>query len=262
MSGKNFLLFLDEETSGLPNFKLAADDPAQPYIASICGMLTDQDLNMHGIQYTFIRNDGWSMQAEATRANGITDEHLQRFGIPQYAALLPFAEWLSMGVTMVAHNVQFDWKILRGNLRRVQLPDYYERTTSFCTMHSNTGVCKLTQANGARKTPSLAEAFKHWFPTDPQPKAHTAYGDVLTLRRIYQKMRDAGMDMTPKQPKSDGDATNAPRPQNKPSAPPQQNTTPPAPPIEPPAARVVTPTTTQSAPATQGSDDDLASTFL
>lgn len=214
----DFLLFADCETTGIPDFHLPADHPTQPRIASIAGILCEaEQMRVVGSYFSYVLNEGWSMPQgpkSAGEANGITDAFLQQVGMPIQNVMEAFSDFLSLGVTMVAHSADFDHKMIRGELRRLGMDDFYQRTKLFCTLRSNTGICKLPPTRPGRgqyKSPKLVEAYKHWFKEEPKGQ-HNAYGDAIACMKIYKAMRAAGIDLTPKEPKKEGDATMAPRP--------------------------------------------------
>lgn len=236
-----FLFFTDTETNGLfpkkqrGQAQIKADDPAAPYVASIAWQLCEASSGkICGLGLHYIKPDGWTMpqgEGSAGAANGLTDELLHAIGVPAVAVAAQLSAILSKGVILVAHGATFDAKMIRGFLRRNGFPDHYEKTRTFCTQMTNIGVCKLKQAGSNRpKTPKLAEAFAHWFPEEQMPAAHAAWNDVLSLKRLYNRMAKANMDMTPRTPVSsaaDGDddldkaldGIGAPPSSNSPTAP-------------------------------------------
>jgi len=213
------LIFFDTETTGLPNFKLNADDPSQPRIAALAAILCDDKLNVRGLSHCLIKPEGWSMPEDIAKINGLSDDILRESGVPIRDALAVLHSWLHRGCTIVAHNVQFDLKMLRGELRRLDMPDYYDRTYLFCTQMANISILKLEPKGGKRhadhfKYPNLGETFKYYFDKE-MGGAHGAYNDALAVKRIYGEMLIRKVDMTPKAPKGPNDATMAPRPQSK-----------------------------------------------
>lgn len=214
----DYYLITDAETNGIPDFKLPADHPTQPRIASLAGILCNQaDFSVLGTYFGYVINDGWTMPqgtGSAGEINGITDAFLQAVGFPIQNVMEAFADFLSLGVTLVGFGVEFDHKMIRGELRRLQMDDYYNRTQVLDVMRKNVGVCKLPQnrpGRGGYKTPTLVECYQHWFKKTPEG-AHNCYADCLHTLRILKAMRAAGIDLTPKEPKKEGDATMAPRP--------------------------------------------------
>jgi hypothetical protein len=202
-------MLTDTETNGLFPKKqrgqpqIRADHPDAPYIASIAWQLRDEDSwKIAGAGNFYLRPDGWTMPqgpGTAGEITGLTDEILRAIGLPPIPVAAVISSILERGVTLVCHGAQFDSKMIRGFLRRNGFPDYFGKTKTYCTQMGNIGACRLKQAGSNRpKAPKLSEAFAHWFPGEQQLAAHSAWNDVLTLARLYKKMKDAGMDMTPK----------------------------------------------------------------
>jgi hypothetical protein len=249
-------MLTDCETTGLfpkrqrGQPQIRADDPSAPYVATIAWQLRDADSwRIAGCGNFYLRPDGWTMPQgpnTAGEVTGLTDEILHAIGLPAIPVAATISSILSMGVTLVAHGTAFDSKMIRGFLRRNGFPDYYGKTKTFCTQMTNIGVCKLKQAGSNRpKTPKLAEAFAHWFPGEQQPAAHSAWNDVLTLARLYKRMKDAGMDMTPREhvaQEEDGELDGLQQALAEPVSRPTVNRTAAAPAPQAPVADLDTPT--------------------
>lgn len=131
-----FVVF-DTETTGLFDFKLPADDPSQPRLASFAGIIADetgQEIERHKL---YIQPDGWSIDGtEAAAVNGLTDEFLRANGVPIAQVLDQWISWVEQGLQFIAHNAQFDAKMMRSELRRAARDDMFEQTRQSCTMRS------------------------------------------------------------------------------------------------------------------------------
>lgn len=220
-----FLLFADTETTGFVDYNLPAQHHTQPRMASIGLILCrDDTLSVLGTYFSYVFNgvpgeDGhWSMpqgDGSAGAANGITDALLQEVGMPIANVMGVVEDFLSLGVTLVTHNVEFDHKVIRGELRRLGMDDYYKQTPKFCTQSSNMAELALPNPKPSSrykyKTPSLLETYKHYFGEEPKGQ-HNAFADTLHVKRIYAEMKKRNMDLTPRMPKTEGAATTAPRP--------------------------------------------------
>jgi DNA polymerase III epsilon subunit-like protein len=223
----DLLMFTDTETTGLLDFKLPADHPTQPRMASLAVILANAEtLATVGTYFAYVYPEGWSMpqgdlpdgSPTAGKINGITDAFLQEVGVPIQNVLATLEDFLSMGVTLVGHGAEFDHKIIRGELRRLEMADYYQRTKVFCTMQKLTPILQMPNpkpnARNKWKFPKLGEAYAHYFGEAPKG-AHNAMADAMHCKRLYGKMKAEGIDLTPKEPKQEGDATMAPRPEQK-----------------------------------------------
>ena len=138
-------LVLDTETSDLFLFNeidpktgkkvtVAADDPRQPRLAQACMLFCDKQFNLLHEFTGYVKPDGWKMMPGATEANGLTTEFLMEHGRPITEVLDVYERAIAAGLTVIAHNAQFDTKMMRGELRRADRPDHFHETRNFCTM--------------------------------------------------------------------------------------------------------------------------------
>jgi DNA polymerase III epsilon subunit-like protein len=191
-AGDHFVI-IDTETSGLPNFKLPADDPAQPRLASMAMIFVNAKLEVEREDSAFIRPDGWVLEPGAAAVNGLTMERLLAEGVPVREALTPYASAILQGRVVVAHNAQFDCKVLRGEFRRLGLPDLFEQTRNICTMRALTDVCRIPP-NGNRggfKFPKLSEACV--FFNMPLLGDHSSLNDARACLQLFRKMHELGV---------------------------------------------------------------------
>lgn len=126
----------DTETTGLFDYKLPADDPLQPRLASIAFILADETGTEILRVKHFIRPDGWEMPAEAGAVNGLTNEYLTEKGIPVAEVLDIYQSYVEQELVMAAFNVQFDCKVMRAELRRALRPDMFAETRNTCLMRA------------------------------------------------------------------------------------------------------------------------------
>jgi len=189
-------LVLDTETSGLFDFSKPADGEGQPRMASISMILLNECLEVESEIYRLIAPVGWEMDStsEAAKVNGLTNEKLLAEGVPVELPLAIFSGAIAEGRIVVAHNAQFDLKILRGEMRRAGLPDLFEETKNICTMRGLTDVVKAPKANGkGHKFPKLSEALSYFggFPATE----HNALTDARDCLFLFRKMVE--LDLVP-----------------------------------------------------------------
>jgi DNA polymerase-3 subunit epsilon len=190
MSG--YLVF-DTETTGLPEWSAPADAPHQPRLASLAMLALDDDLEIEDRVYHLVQPDGWTMPAELQRLHGLTNLELEAQGLPiDYVANL-FAHGM-IDRTLVAHNLQFDTKIMRGELRRIAQPEAAEKCrTGICTMRALTQACGILKPNGSGlKFPKLAEACRIILKRD-LVGAHNALADAKACLWLLRAMRERGL---------------------------------------------------------------------
>ena len=185
---------IDTETSGLFDWSRPADAEGQPRLASLALILLRGDLSLEAEIGVLVRPEGWSMGEDAQRVHGLSNERLLKEGIPVRYALALYLTALNEGRVIVAHNTQYDTKIMRGELRRLGLPDEHERTRTICTMRSLTDVCKLPKARGGYKFPRLSEACEIVL-SRPHVDAHGALPDARACVDLFRVMRERGFEV-------------------------------------------------------------------
>jgi DNA polymerase-3 subunit epsilon len=194
-----FLVF-DTETTGLPNFKLPADDPTQPRMAQISAALFDFRPGLTELVCVTmpIKPDGWAMPDELVEklGHGLTTAYLAEHGRPVREALDAFMTMHERADLLCAYGIHFDQKILRGELRRAGLPDKYGEKETFCVMQAATRLCKIAPTDAMRaagyrtnKTASLTEAVEILLGRKHEG-AHEAEADMRATAEIYALVKD------------------------------------------------------------------------
>lgn len=204
----SYALFYDTETTGLPDFKAPSESAHQPHIVQLAALLVDMDTR-ETIQSMDVitRPDGWTIPDEVAAVHGITTEYAMQVGIPERLAVEMFME-LWNNRNRVAHNEQFDARILRIALMRHQgnichspsgksVPDIWKEGRAECTARMATPICqipptaKMVKAGFSKfKTPNLSEAYRHFTGGELQ-NAHSAIADVLACRDVYFAIKGA-----------------------------------------------------------------------
>ncbi len=183
-------IVFDTETSGLFDFKRPAEAPGQPRLASAAFLFLDESFNIEREYHVFVRPDGWTMPEAASKVNGITNEMLRTHGVPLTNVLVAWNALLDNGCVFVAHNIDFDFKVIRGELRRRGLPDRYDETEGFCTMKASTALCKIPGPRGF-KWPKLQEAYQFFF-NEQFANPHEALADARACAAIFKRLNELG----------------------------------------------------------------------
>lgn len=190
-------VFFDTETTGLPIFRESSSHPDQPHIVQLAAILEDDYGNVRAEMNCIIKPDGkWQMSPEALAAHKITPEIAELFGIHAKGAFSLFWRMMDMADTLVAHNISFDFFMLRIAARRNELPEPKDLPLKkFCTLNeSKQIVCippteKMLEKNmNGFKPPSLNEAYSHFYGEDIVG-AHDAMVDVRHCRKIYHAIK-------------------------------------------------------------------------
>lgn len=182
-------LYIDTETSGLPDMNKRASDPSQPHLVQLAAVMFDCEQEIERFNTLVIPED-WTISPEAAAVHGITAERAKAEGcFEKFAAQIALA-MIKDADLVVAHNIQFDKFILRIALRRYGLltddmDEWWKGLPTECTMRAMTNICRIPSARGGWKWPRLTEAYKHCFVEEMQG-AHDALSDVLACQKVHR----------------------------------------------------------------------------
>ena len=185
------ILFFDTETTGKLDFKSDMTAAQQPNLVQIAALLQDQHRKTVGQINFIIAPQGWIVTAEVAAIHGITNDRAIRYGVPIKTALSAFSNFCKNAEILVAHNLQFDLRVMETAYFRAGLPHGMAKMMKYCTMSVSTDICRLPGNYGKYKWPKLSEAYKHFFNCDFEG-AHDAMHDVDAMVKIYWKLKDAG----------------------------------------------------------------------
>lgn len=195
MRDEPFFYIIDTETTGLFEFSRPADADGQPRLASIALLACDHDLNLVAATSVLIRPDGWEMPLAAERINGLSTELLTKHGAPVTEVLWRYAEEINWGSIIVAHNADYDTKIMRGEMRRAGMPDLYGKTRTLCTMKALVDTCAIPKPSGrGYKWPKLSEAMRHCCGRE-HANAHGALPDAMGCLDLLRFMKANGLSL-------------------------------------------------------------------
>lgn len=194
----NLLTPYDTETTGLPLFKEPSDDPRQPHLVDICILAYSPDGTLVDSFEAMIRPDGWVIPNEVAVIHGITTEMAMDMGIPESEALDGFMAIHERAGLRIAHNIQFDDRIMRIALSRYrgkEAADAFKATAGYCTCQNSKNIVqcppteKMIRAGFGKqfKVPTVAEALKH-FTGEDLVGGHRARPDTEACARIYFAM--------------------------------------------------------------------------
>lgn len=150
-------------TSDKLDYRLPADDASQPRLAQLAIILLD-DVQGAGKHLTYtVRPEAWSMAADAASATGLSDETLARDGNPLHFAVSAYANLIVEHRVIVSYSTTSVLKIMRGECRRLDHTDFYERTSSIELMRALTDICRIPNVGRkGYKMPKMSEALAHF----------------------------------------------------------------------------------------------------
>jgi DNA polymerase-3 subunit alpha len=209
----NVLIFDVETTGLLPKTK---DDP-QVYITQLSFALYDTKNNRLIKTYNAFINipEHVVISEKITQITGIDREKLNKDGIDIVEALEVFFDAYSRADVIVAHNLEFDSKIME-----IEAARNYERFTNReiapfivwmfdsiynklydiqmkCSMKMSIDLCNIQKKNSFgtyKKYPTLCELYETLFHTKPE-NLHNSMMDVIVCLRCYLKM-DYNIDIS------------------------------------------------------------------
>ena len=193
-------LFFDVETTGLPTrgatcYDLDAYSGAR--IVSIAWVLRSK-YEIMSQHYHIIRQEDTSDPLGASFVHGINRSMTQKFGKDLPGVLKDFVSDVVSSETIIAHNLDFDSKVVGSELYRLGLdPSTFLKHKSHCTMKSNTDLVKK-QFENSRKTykwPKLSELYQFCF-HEEMKGAHNALIDVENTVKCFYFVRDNIVDLT------------------------------------------------------------------
>jgi len=191
------ILCYDTETTGI----IRSNDythPNNPFLASIAALL--YDTAAHKVVSSFnamVQPAGWVMPEEAHAVNGLSTEYLNTVGLPVSVVLPAFIALAAKADLIVAHNVEFDTKVISAALWRNmdEEGELVEKAMhgvisnwafrpSLCTMKKSRDIVKAQTKSGKIKYPKLTEAYEFFF-NKPLDRAHSANADAVAVLEIY-----------------------------------------------------------------------------
>lgn len=182
-------LFFDTETTGIPRrwSAPASDLENWPRVVQLGWVACDERGAVVAREQLLVRPEGFSIPPDAGRVHGITTERAARDGVALKEALLAFCAAASASSRAVAHNLEFDEKVLAAEFLRAGIPDPLPRMERLCTMRASTGYCRLPGRRGY-KWPTLDELHRHLF-DEPLEGSHDAGRDALACARCFFELR-------------------------------------------------------------------------
>lgn len=184
----------DTETTGLPDYKQPSEMPHQPHIVELAALLFDENTgDLVDQLHAIVRPDGWIIPDDVAAIHGITTERAMDEGRPENEVLAEFLALHSRCALRIAHNEDFDQRIVRIAIKRLgdgatqeerdAIADEFKAAPKYCTMKAD------AKARGV-KWPKLVEAYKHHTGNE-LVGAHGALADARACAEVYFAMQKA-----------------------------------------------------------------------
>ena len=205
------IITFDTETTGLPKIKMITEKTLHlwPHIVQFSYVIYNNETNtvLKMVDHIVKVPDSVVITEENSNIHGITDSMSKTSGVDIKDVLTEFMEDYNNADIIVAHNMEFDFNIIKVELMRQiyddkQTGSQKEQVTQnlntlktskklCCTMQESVELCniKALTRDGKEyvKFPSLSELHKHLFNVVPK-KLHNSLNDVLICLRCFYKM--------------------------------------------------------------------------
>lgn len=192
--------FFDTETSDMIKFKLPNSDPSQPWICQVAAVVMDETQRPLHQMCFIVHSHGLPMSPEAADVHKISIELCDSVGIQSGAAFGMLLNLFDASRTLVAHNAQFDLRMLKIVAHRIHedahtdLEALLADRPVICTMQRTTKFCQLPFPSGRNgyKWPKLEELYYKLFGTHME-HAHDALGDVRATAKCFFELKSRGI---------------------------------------------------------------------
>ena len=182
------VLVFDLETTGFPSTRYA-----KPFYSN-----SFQNARMIEIAYTISTVEGDPIKhvsrlvkvdvaVENSHIHGITNEMLKTDGVNVRDVFRELLEDLRTVSTLVAHNIEFDYKILLSEVYRM----YESQRNLLGQLYSKKLVCTMKDGQKLmkmRKYPKLKELYEHLHEGEVWEQSHRAGDDVARCLDCYRKL--------------------------------------------------------------------------
>jgi DNA polymerase-3 subunit epsilon len=184
------ILFFDTETTGFPdNWKAPITDfDNWPRIVQLAYEIYSEEGELYKSKNFIIKPHNFIIPIESSNIHGITTEYALLNGIDINEALNILSEDLNSCSTIVAHNLEFDYKVLGCEFLRNGMANSLDNKHEICTKLVSTDYCKISN-NYGYKWPSLKELHFKLFDYDFED-AHDASVDIsITAKCFWELVR-------------------------------------------------------------------------
>jgi DNA polymerase III epsilon subunit-like protein len=186
-------LVFDTETTGKP---ISYDAPTSdvnnwPRLVQIAWRAFDARGKRTRVRSFVVFPDGFEIPDEVVKIHGITTAKAKRVGVSISEVLKAFAMELKKASVTVAHNHDFDSRVVGAEFYRLNIKRPFRGKTHVCTMKEATEYCSLPGYYGP-KWPKLTELhFKLFGKTVKE--THHAAKDTANCAKCFFELKRRGV---------------------------------------------------------------------
>ena len=187
------LLFFDTETAGLPRNRKApvSDLNNWPRLVQIAWLLYDNSGSQVEDSNYIIKPVDFTIPHNSTKIHGITTKRAMEEGVLLDVVLEEFSTVIDQSDYLIAHNMDFDAKIVGAEFIRRNISNRFLQTSRICTMKTSTNFCKIPGPYGY-KWPTLSELHFSLFHTEYE-ETHNALVDVEVCAKCFFQLKKLGI---------------------------------------------------------------------
>lgn len=177
------ICILDTETTGLPS---KGNDFSKVNMTELAYIIVDIDFNIIKEKNFLIKGD-YEIPEIITQLTGITKELTDKFGIPLSKAAHEFYRDLKFCEFIVAHNLRFDYGMIKKEFKSLENKYYVEELCSKIQMCSLQMFRKeFPKTETGIENHKLQTIYNHLHET-PYIQTHRALDDVMMIRSCMLK---------------------------------------------------------------------------
>lgn len=186
----NYILF-DVETTGLPKKRQApiSDYDNWPNIVQIAWILYSEDGECLSKNNYIIKPDNYEIPEDSIKVHGITNEFAKNNGQNVNKILDIFALDTYKAEYLIAHNLEFDYKIVASLFERYNIKSNISKLKKICTMQCATDFCKIGDFKYNKyKWPKLSELYYKLFDKHADG-LHDALVDIEVCNQCLNELK-------------------------------------------------------------------------
>jgi len=182
-------LFFDTETADLPDDFDApeTDTDNWPRIVQIAWVYGESLETISAPQCHLIKPTGFNIARGAFDVHGISKEEADTNGVALKPVLDSFLKDVASATTVIAHNIEFDIKVVGAECVRNRISNPIRQKKMRCTMKEAAQHCGIPSKRGF-KWPRLTELHKKLFNAD-FANVHDASSDCLACMRCFFELQ-------------------------------------------------------------------------
>lgn len=187
---RDYLLFVDTETSGIPkDWRASYEDNSQwPYIVQLAWVVYSRDGQFVKEENYYISDHDFKISKASQEIHGINRAFLLENGRSRQEVMQQFKKDVEdFQPLLVGHYVKLDYHMLGVEFFRTQLDNPVAGLPTFCTMKATDDYIRYP----FRKYLSLGELYKR-LTQKPLAKPHNALTDAQATATCFFIMRERG----------------------------------------------------------------------